>query len=52
MLKNKEQLESLSLDVPFAYKISEGLKKQGIQIETYINQEKLVKKLCQLHSKK
>lgn len=52
VLKNKEQLESLSLDVPFAYKISEGLKKQGIQIETYINQEKLVKKLCQLHSKK
>lgn len=52
VLMKRKQLESLSLDVPFAYKISEGLRKQGIQIETYINQEKLVKELCQLHSKK
>lgn len=52
VLMKRKQLESLSLDVPFAYKISEGLRKQGIQIERYINQEKLVKELCQLHSKK
>lgn len=52
VLMKKEQIESLSLDIPFALKISQGLKKQGIKIEEYINQEKLVNKLCQLHSKK
>lgn len=52
VLMKQKQLEDLSLDVPFAYKISQGLKKQGIKIENYIDQEKLVKKLCQLHSKK
>lgn len=52
VLMKQKQLEDLSLDVPFAYKISQGLKKQGIQIEDYIDQEKLVKRLCQLHSKK
>lgn len=52
VLMDQEQIESLSLDVPFAYKISQGLKKQGIKIENYVNQEELVKKLCQLHSKK
>lgn len=52
VLMKQKQLEELSLDVPFAYKISHGLKKQGIQINEYINQEKLVKELCQLHLKK
>lgn len=52
VLMKQEQMEKLSLDVPFAYKISQGLKKQGIQINDYINQEKLVKELCRLHSKK
>lgn len=52
VLMNQKQIESLALDVPFAYKISKGLQKKGIQIPNYINQEKLVKELCQLHSKK
>ena len=52
VLMKQEQIESLSLDVPFAYKISKGLKQRGIQIHDYIDREKLVKELCQLHSKK
>lgn len=52
VLMNQKQIESLALDVPFAYKISKGLQEKGIQIPDYINQEKLVKELCQLHSKK
>lgn len=52
VLMKQEQLESLALDIPFAYKISKGLQKQGIEINSYIDKEKLVKELCQLHSKK
>ena len=52
VLTKKEQIESLALDIPFAYKISLGLKEKGIPIDNYIDREKLVKKLCQLHSKK
>ena len=52
VLTKKEQIESLALDIPFAYKISLGLKEKGISIDNYIDREKLVKKLCQLHSKK
>lgn len=51
VLSNQKQISSLQLDVPFAYKISTALKKQGYKIEPTINQEKLVKALCQLHSK-
>lgn len=52
VLMKQKQIEDLSLDIPFAYKISQGLQKKGIKIENYINQEKLVKELCQLHLKK
>lgn len=52
VLMNQKQIEALALDVPFAYKISKGLQEKGIHIPDYINQEKLVKELCQLHSKK
>lgn len=52
VLTKKEQIESLALDIPFTYKISLGLKEKGISIDNYIDREKLVKKLCQLHSKK
>lgn len=52
ILMKQKQIEDLSLDIPFAYKISQGLQKRGIKIEKYINQEKLVKELCQLHLKK
>lgn len=52
VLMKEEQMKSLSLDIPFAYKISKALYEQGIHIEKTINQEKLVKQLWQLHSKK
>ncbi|BBH27452.1 MAG: energy-coupling factor transporter ATPase [Intestinibaculum porci] len=51
VLCDVKQIASLQLDVPFAYKISSVLKKQGFHIDPTINQEKLVKALCQLHSK-
>lgn len=52
VLMKQKQIEDLSLDIPFAYKISQGLQNIGIEVKNYINQEKLVKELCQLHSKK
>ncbi len=52
VLMKEEQMKLLSLDIPFAYKISKALHEQGKQVEKTINQEKLVKQLCQLHSKK
>lgn len=52
VLMKQQQIESLSLDIPFAYKISKGLQSKGIQVNNYIDKEKLVKELCQLHSKK
>mgnify|MGYP002593916487 CR=1 FL=1 len=52
VLMKQQQIESLSLDIPFAYKISKGLQSKGIQVNDYIDKEKLVKELCQLHSKK
>ena len=51
VLTNTKQIQSLQLDVPFAYKVSSELKKQGYKINETIDQEKLVKALCQLHSK-
>lgn len=52
VLMKKDEIERLSLDIPFAYKVSEGLQKLGISITNQIDREKLVKELCQLHSKK
>ncbi len=52
VLMNKRQIESLKLDIPFAYKISKGLQNLGIQVNSHINKEKLVEELCQLHLKK
>lgn len=52
VLQNQQVLDELSLDVPFAYKISQGLQKMGHTIQDHINQEELVKELCQLHLKK
>ncbi|MCD7840088.1 MAG: ATP-binding cassette domain-containing protein, partial [Erysipelotrichaceae bacterium] len=52
VLKKQQEIENVALDVPFAYKVSTGLQKLGIDIDTYINKEKLVNTLCQLHSNK
>lgn len=52
VLMKKEEIESLALDIPFAYKISHGLQKMGISITEQIDREKLVNELCRLHLKK
>lgn len=52
VLMKKEEIESLALDIPFAYKISHGLQKMGISIPEQIDREKLVNELCRLHLKK
>lgn len=52
VLMKQEEIERLSLDVPFAYKISKGLQQQGIKINQYIDREKLVRELCQYNLKK
>jgi len=52
VLMKKEEIESLALDIPFAYKISHGLQKMGISIAEEIDREKLVNELCRLHLKK
>lgn len=52
VLTQKEGLERIGLDVPFAYKISKKLHDSGYPIKPIINKEKLVKELCQLNLKK
>ena len=52
VLTQKEELERIGLDVPFAYKISKKLYDSGYPIKPIINKEKLVKELCQLNLKK
>ena len=52
VLMKQDEIESLSLDIPFAYKVSKGLQAMGIEVHDYIDKEKLVKELCQLHLKK
>ena len=52
VLTQKEELERIGLDVPFAYKISKKLHDSGYPIKPIINKEKLVKELCQLNLKK
>lgn len=52
VLTQKEELERIWLDVPFAYKISKKLYDSGYPIKPIINKEKLVKELCQLNLKK
>lgn len=52
VLTQKEVLERIGLDVPFAYKISKKLHDSGYPIKPIINKEKLVKELCQLNLKK
>lgn len=51
VLTHMENIEDNALDIPFALKISRGLQKKGLLKEDFIDQEKLVKKLCQLRSK-
>ena len=51
VLQQEELLVKLQLDVPFAYKLSKSLQKQGVRVKSHIDMEGLVDELCQLHSK-
>lgn len=48
ILIQEELLKSMNLDIPFAYKIVKGLRKQGLKVQNHIDQKELVKELCQL----
>lgn len=52
VLSNVKDIIDLSLELPFAYQLSDSLIKQSVNIDKYISQEKLVNQLCQLHLKK
>lgn len=52
VLIKEQQLLSLQLDVPFAYKITKQLQAQGVVISNHIKMESLVADLCQLRLKK
>lgn len=52
ILRDKESLLKLGLNVPFAYIVSERLKMDGFIDEIEIHQERLVQKLCQFDLKK
>lgn len=52
ILKKEELLKEMALDIPFSLKVSKGLSKMGINVSHHINQEELVKELCQLHLNK
>ena len=52
VLSQVNDIMDLSLELPFAYQLSEALNKESVKIDKYINQEKLVNELCQLHLKK
>lgn len=47
VFENKELLEKIHLDVPFAMKVSEKLKEAGIFKTNELNLERVVEKLCQ-----
>lgn len=52
VMSNKKDIIDLSLELPFAYQLSEYLLNESVAIHKHINQEKLVKELCQLRLKK
>ncbi len=52
VFRDQEFMSSMSLDVPFALKLSADLKAAGYSIEKTIEEKELVAQLCQLHSNK
>ena len=50
VFQEKELLESVKLDVPFAVKASYELKQRGLLKEVVTNDEELMDELCKLHS--
>lgn len=51
ILKKKEELKKAKLDIPFALKLQEALKKEGLAIKEDIHLEGVVEQICQLHAK-
>lgn len=51
ILTQEKKLVELKLDVPFAYKLSKQLQKEGVKVNTHVDMERLVDELCQLRSK-
>lgn len=51
VLSDVKMIESLKLDVPFAYKVSTQLRAMHLPVDATINNEDLVNTLCQLRSK-
>lgn len=51
VLTNQEELVKLGLDVPFAWKLSTELRKQGVLIDNNMELKKVVENICQLNAK-
>lgn len=50
ILKRKEELINLKLDIPYALKFAHALQNEGVQIDEVTTMERLVDELCQLKS--
>lgn len=47
ILKNKEFIKSIHLDVPFVVNLHDEISKQGLKLEETLSLEKLVEEICQ-----
>ena len=52
ILSDEKNLIKYELDIPFALKVANSLRKINIETNRTLDMEELVKELCQLHSKK
>ena len=52
ILSDEKSLLKYELDIPFALKVANSLRKLNIETSRTLDMEELVKELCQLHSKK
>ena len=52
ILTREKELIAMQLDIPFTLKLKNALKKQGVQVDTALDMEGMVDKVCQLHLKK
>ena len=52
ILSDEKSLLKYELDIPFALKVANSLRKLNIETSRNLDMEELVKELCQLHSKK
>ena len=52
ILSDEKSLLKYELDIPFALKVANSLRRLNIETSRTLDMEELVKELCQLHSKK